>query len=340
MQSGAVPRDAAFARPAVGAGGPATPAAAAARRVFGASLVLGLLALAAAAVAVTRLFASWTVTSRPASHVISVLGQRLSYPAANVGAIIVVLLAGIGVAMVGAVVRTLARELIADRRFRRALRVFPARRLGGAWVIDDDRPQAFCAGLLHSRVYVSSGALALLDGPALAAVLAHERHHARNRDPLRLACGRALAAGLLIVPTMRRLVERQRALAEIGADEAALQARDVDRSALAEAMLSLAQTTGAGAVGIDPERVDHLLGERTSWGFPLLLCVASAAALALLSALAVLAARVGAGSATLAPPFLSGQPCIAVLAMFPLGALLASLAYARARRAGRAPADA
>jgi len=54
-------------------------------------------------------------------------------------------------------------------------------------------------------------------------------------------------------------------------------------------------------------------------------------ALSLLVAVAVLAARAAAGSATLAPPFLSSQPCVAVLAMIPAAAGLAGLVYARTR---------
>jgi hypothetical protein len=51
-----------------------------------------------------------------------------------------------------------------------------------------------------------------------------------------------------------------------------------------------------------------------------------------LVALAALAAHAAAGSATLAPPFLSSQPCIAVLAMIPAAAGLTAVAYARARQ--------
>jgi hypothetical protein len=50
----------------------------------------------------------------------------------------------------------------------------------------------------------------------------------------------------------------------------------------------------------------------------------------------VLAGQAAVGSATLAPPFLSSQPCIAVLAMVPALAGLLGGAYARARRTPRA----
>jgi hypothetical protein len=58
-----------------------------------------------------------------------------------------------------------------------------------------------------------------------------------------------------------------------------------------------------------------------------LLCVAAAGILALLITVAVLAGRVASGSATLALPFLSRQPCILVLAVIPaaLGVLAVSV---------------
>jgi len=310
----------------------ARPAASAAGRVFGVNILLGLLGLASAAFVVSRLFESWRVTSSGSSHLISIFGQRLSYPVANAGAIAVAALAVLGLLMTAAAVRCLVRELIADRRFTRALAGRSPVPLGGAWVITDDQPLAFCAGLLHPCIYVSTGALELLDDRALAAVLAHERHHVVCRDPLRLACGRALLASLFFIPALRRMIERQQSLAEIGADEAAVLSAGVDRAALASAMLSFSEG-GANGVGVDPERIDYLLGEPTASPLPLALYIASAAALLLLSGLGLILAQVASGTATLAPPGLSSKPCILVLAMIPAGAGTIGLAFARARRA-------
>src|ERR1700757_706882 len=71
------------------------PVAIASGRLFGVSVLLGVLALTSTVLVITRLFESWQVTSGPASHLISVFGQRLSYPAANAGAIVVTVLAGL-----------------------------------------------------------------------------------------------------------------------------------------------------------------------------------------------------------------------------------------------------
>jgi hypothetical protein len=325
--AGAISSRAGDARPE-----PQGPAANAARRVFGMNMLLGMLGFAGGAFVITRLFAAWHVTAGPAAHQISLFGQRLSYPAANEGAIVVTLLAGVGLLVAAVAARGVLRELLADRSFRGALAARSPLALHGAWLIDDDRPQAFCTGLWHPRVYFSTGAVQLLDAPELAAVLAHEHHHARRHDPLRLACGRVLAQSLFFVPALRRLVQRHHALAEIGADEAAVLSTGGDAAAMAGAMLSFSQATSEQALGVDPERVDYLLGER-SQSFPVLLCLATAAALSLFVGLAVLAARTATGSATLAPPFLSSQPCVTVLAMIPACAGLAAIAYLRTRRA-------
>lgn len=252
------------------------------------------------------------------SHEISVVGQTLSYPAANLAAVAVLALAALGLAATAMTVAGAWREFAATRRFARSIRACERRPLGDASVVPDERPRAFCAGLIRPRVYVSSGAVALLDEPALRAVLAHERHHARRRDPLRLAAGRVIARALFFVPGLGELVRRQEALAELSADESAVAEAPENRSALARAMLSFSDQSGPDeAVGIDPARVDYLLGDPPSWRFPLLLCVGALSLIALLAAAGMLAGQLATGATSLAPPFLSSRPCVVVLAAIP-----------------------
>jgi Zn-dependent protease with chaperone function len=307
-----------------------TPATVAAARVSGAGAVLAAAGLASSGFVIWRLIETWRVTPAAASRRISVLGQKLTYPAANLGAVIVVALALVGLAVIAMTVSGAARELAADRRLRRRLRAHEAQRHGDAAVIEDERPRAFCAGLLRPRVYVSTGALELLDDVALRAVLAHERAHVRRRDPLRVACGRVIAGALFYVPGLGELHRRQMALAELSADERAIADAPENRAALARAMLSFAERSRADdPTGLDPERVDHLLGEPPTWRFPLVLFGLAACVLGLLAAVGVLAGRIAAGSATLAPPFLSRQPCVVMLAMLPTLVVLIALALGR-----------
>jgi hypothetical protein len=98
-------------------------------------------------------------------------------------------------------------------------------------------------------------------------------------------------------------------------------------------MLTFSDATVPGRTGgIDPIRVDYLLGESPSWRFPVALCLLAAAFIALLLAIAVLAGHLARGSATLAPPFLSRQPCVVVLALIPTAAGLLAAAYCRRNR--------
>ncbi len=283
-------------------------------RVARVGFALGALGLASCALVLLPLVESWRIQPRVAGHSVSVFGTRLSYPAANVWALLILGLALLGLLVTVMAVAGAVRELTATRRFVRELARRSPRELGPARVIEDARPIAFCAGLLRPRV--SDAAIDLLDAEALEAVLAHELQHAQRRDPLRAAIGRALARALFFVPGLRELARRQRALAELSADEAAVAQDSSRRPALARAMLGFADFGGVGGE-IDPARVDYLLGESSSWRFPSLPCLAAAAAIGLIAATAVLLGDVASGSATLAPPFLSKQPCVVVLALMP-----------------------
>jgi Zn-dependent protease with chaperone function len=309
----------------------------AARRLSWAQAGLAVLALAVFALVFMRLLERWRVTPRAISHRIGILGQELSYPVANLAAIVVVALALLGAIVVVTVIARTTRELNSTRRFARRLAAGHQGVVKDAFVIDDARPQAFCVGLLRPQVYMTTGALAILDDEALDAVLSHERHHARRRDPLRFAASRVLARSLFFLPGLAELDRWGETLAEIYADEAAVGQAPANRSALARAMLSFADSPAAkGSVGIDHARVDYLLGEPPNWRVSTLMVVPAVFLLALLAAVTVLAGQAAAGSASLAPPFLSAQPCVVVLALIPAGLILVAIAVVRFSRLGAA----
>jgi hypothetical protein len=111
---------------------------------------------------------------------------------------------------------------------------------------------AFCAGLARPRACVSEGALTLLDPVELAAIAAHEHHHARRHDPLRLAAIDVAAHALFFVPCLTALRRRCRLQVELAADIAA--EREQGAPPLASALLRFADE------GVDAGRVDRLLG--------------------------------------------------------------------------------
>ena len=205
----------------------------------------------------------------------------------------------------------------------------PSASLEGLRVFRAPGSQAFCAGLLRPRIYVSTGALRALGSDELGAVLAHESHHARRRDPLRMLVARALGDALFFLPGMRRLSQRYGALAELAADEAAVKASGTQP--LASALLAF-ERSDAAAVGLAPERVDHLLGARLRWDVPVALI---AWTLVLLTVVAVVALRLDAamGQVPLNVPLFAAEACMISMAVVPMvigaGALLAGGRFLR-----------
>lgn len=319
----------------IAARGEQRSASVASSRLSRAALALGALGVASSLFVIVRVADAWRITGAAAAHQLSILGHKLSYPSANVDAIVVLALALIGLAVIAIVLSGAVRECVRTQRIARRLSRRASRGPYGALLLEDERPKAFCAGLVRPRVYLTTGAVAQLDQDALKAVVAHERHHASRRDPLRFATERVLARSLFFVPGVRDLTRRHRRLAELSADEAAVNAAPGSRGALARAMLSFPDQ-GDEAAGVDPLRVDHLLGEAPSWRFPVLMSVAGLAVLALVVAISVLAGRVATGSATLSLPVLSRQPCVVVLAVVPVAlAALAVILTRRVRSQGR-----
>jgi beta-lactamase regulating signal transducer with metallopeptidase domain len=288
------------------------------RIVLGLEAALGALGFAAAGVALTA--AAHSVHRDPrAAHVVDVLGARLTYPAVNAAALLLLLLAVLGAAVVLSTLASAYRQGHATRRFMRSLPVvgsLPGHH--GVTVLDDQVPQAFCAGLLRPHVFISSGAVNLLGADELAAVIQHEQQHQRARDPLRLAATRVLRQALFFVPALRPLGERYDELAEQRADAAAVTASAGDRAPLASALLAFDSIAPSGAAGISPERIDSLLGVLAPRRLPLTLTAVSAAVLSLLIVVAWRASAAASAGATFNLPVVSAQPCVLVLAFIPL----------------------
>jgi Zn-dependent protease with chaperone function len=259
-------------------------------------------------------------------------------PAALLGLGITVLT----VTVLGLGVRSARRQLRSSRNYLAALPVGDQEVLveGAACrVIDGADPQAFCAGQLRPRVYVSEGALEQLSREELAAVIAHERHHLRQRDPLRLLIATALADSLFFLPILRRMSERYRALGELAADEAAVKSLH-GPAPLASALLKFSEPepSPAAVAGIDPDRVDHLMGDARAsrWRLPGTLLGRSALALAVMGGLVLLAWH-GIVDPTLEVPLLLAAACMVLMVGGPVvlasGALVLSRRAMRARRA-------
>jgi Zn-dependent protease with chaperone function len=277
---------------------------------------LGLLGTAVAAtaliVAVTRIdFAPPSVAD------LAEACRRWALPHARPASILVLGLGSLGVAWLALTVRAVVRQIRAARALERRLPVVDALPgIHGGHVLADAGVHAFCLGWLRPRVYVSRGALEVLNRDERAAVLAHELHHARRRDPLRLAVAGALAEGLFFLPIVRRVADRYAALAELAADEAAVRGVG-DPAPLASALLAFDAHPSPAAVGIAPERVEHLMGQRPRWELSALLVVGGLLTIGVLLAVTVRLAQ-ATDEASVGLPVVLAQGCMLAMAVFPL----------------------
>lgn len=206
----------------------------------------------------------------------------------RLGLLLVLALGSLALIVLALAARSLARQLHLQRRFLRGLTRSNAIEVQGREVImiESARPEAFCTGFLRPQIYLSTAARERLSEAELRAVVAHEAHHQRTRDPLRILLATVAAEALFFLPVLRRLSARYRELAELAADEAAGKAEGA--RTLAAALLIFGERAGetAPVVGIAPERVDHLLGHAPGWRLPL---SAFSATLIILSGLVALA---------------------------------------------------
>jgi hypothetical protein len=297
--------------------------------VFPLQVALGAIGIAATGAAVAAAASSvHRATGSP--HEVLIAGHRFTYPVVNVAAAVLLVLAALGAVVLATLIRAAWGQVRAYRRFVRGLPLLgPLPGYPRVSVVDDPTPQAFCAGYLRPRVYVSRGALDLLSGAELRAVLSHEDRHRSARDPLRLACGRVLSQALFFLPALGPLGDRHEELAEQSADAAAVRASAGDRAALATALLAFDSAAPPGVAGISSERVDALLGRAPRWRPPMPLIAASLATLAALVVLLWRASATASAHATFNLPVLSSQPCMLVLALVPGAIILASHAWRR-----------
>jgi bla regulator protein blaR1 len=168
----------------------------------------------------------------------------------------------------------------------------------GALVVDYPTAAAYCLPGLRSAIVISAGALDLLDSAELAAVLAHERAHLRERHDLVLLPFVALLNGFAWSPVVRKAHQAVALLIEMHADDMALRHRPARE--LATALLRVGAAGGglapSGALAAaDPAvdcdvaaRVTRLLRPAPGLPAPALALVALAATVAIVVPAAVL----------------------------------------------------
>ena len=192
--------------------------------------------------------------------------------------------------------------VLRDRRRHRALLTLLAHgdpKVPGALVVDYPAAAAYCVPGLRSRIVISAGALDLLDQAELAAVLAHERAHARERHDLVLLPFTALCRAFPWSWSAQRAYAAVALLIEMLADDHALRHRPARELVTALIRVGAAGPAGAPAgalamAGGRPAesgvcaRVERLLAPAPGLSVPALALVSGAAAVLVVVPVALL----------------------------------------------------
>ncbi|UOY01993.1 M48 family metalloprotease [Blastococcus sp. PRF04-17] len=159
--------------------------------------------------------------------------------------------------LVGVLLLSWWRTTRTRRRHRALLElvVRPSTELPDARLLEHPAPVAFCIPGARPLLVLSSGMVEELDDAQLAAVVAHERAHLRERHHLLLLPFVAWAAALPLLPAAARAHAAVRELVEMRADDVALRslAGPTPRRTLAEAIVAAAGGNGgvpAGALAV------------------------------------------------------------------------------------------
>lgn len=202
-------------------------------------------------------------------------------------------LASVGAALVlfallcWVLVAAFAAVLRARRRHRDLLTLLAHGdpKVPGALVVDHPAAAAYCVPGLRSRIVISAGTLELLDQAELAAVLAHERAHLRERHDLVLLPFTALLRAFRWSAIARRAAGAVALLVEMLADDHALRHRPARELATALIRVGAAGSSvppgalasaGSGEVAV---RVARLLRPAPGLPAPVLALVCGTAGL-------------------------------------------------------------
>ncbi|MDO8145435.1 M56 family metallopeptidase [Isoptericola sp. 178] len=190
-------------------------------------------------------------------------------------AVPVVLLLAVPAVVAGVLATVLGRDLL--RRRRETARTAAVLRSTGAprvvgghrvLVVPDDAAAAFALPARHGGVVVTTGALEALEDTGLAAVLAHEDAHLRQRHHLVAAVVEALATHLRWIPVVAAVADAVPTYLEIAADDVAR--HRVGTTALAGALLTLGDAPDRAPVAVGalhaggPDRIRHLVAPGTA----------------------------------------------------------------------------
>jgi Zn-dependent protease with chaperone function len=138
-------------------------------------------------------------------------------------------------------------------------------------LFEDRLPLAFTGGFLKPRIFLSTKLVDILDERELRAVILHESHHQKSKDPLKGLVVSFISDFLFFLPVSRFLHKAYHLTSEMTADAYSVSSQ-ADPLDLAGSLLKVQKLNGPAASWFfDPttERAKHLLGQPARIPLPL-----------------------------------------------------------------------
>src|SRR3989344_658713 len=89
-------------------------------------------------------------------------------------------------------------------------------------IVQNEKPFAFCFGIRHPKIYISTKLVALVTSSELKIILLHEKYHLEHHDALTLLVANIAASLFPFFPLLSDLIASYRTEREILADKAAV----------------------------------------------------------------------------------------------------------------------
>lgn len=91
-----------------------------------------------------------------------------------------------------------------------------------AFLVSSEKPFAFCYGVRHPKIYISTAFFALVSQSELEAILRHEKYHVEHKDSFILLLGEVAQSLFPFFPLLSDLIHNYRIERELAADHEAV----------------------------------------------------------------------------------------------------------------------
>lgn len=118
-----------------------------------------------------------------------------------------------------------------------------------AYLVESKKKFAFCFGIIHPRIFLSSALITTMSSKELEAILLHEQHHLNNHDSLTIFFAYLIDTFTPIFPLIKDIIRTYDIEREIAADRMAIKALG-DAGPLLSALSKLLISSPVAFVGV------------------------------------------------------------------------------------------